>query len=191
MPGIARTSRAFGRADADEPLLTRRRGLACNGALRRTKDTRCRMRISDWPQVSLDQWRERPDIAPHTAMKEALHRKRRLVWSATNVLPRPSQKRPAFVSTLTPLWRFILLIRRRIAWYKKPRSRCTNPQAVIERPKMGAAKYSSAHSVISAIPPDRIGVANQASFPPITVNTAFQRRRWDQTSDELRTQRIC
>ena len=60
------------------------------------KDTYCRTAFADWPQVSLDQWRDRLDIAPdaaqgrviQAAMEEArehLRAKRRFIWNATNV----------------------------------------------------------------------------------------------------------
>lgn len=60
------------------------------------KDTHCRTHLADWPQVSLDIWRDRLDIAPdetqgrviQAAMEEArehLRAKRRFVWNATNV----------------------------------------------------------------------------------------------------------
>lgn len=60
------------------------------------KDTHCRCNLGDWPQVSLDAWRERLKIAPdetqgpviQAAMEEArghLRAGRRFVWNATNV----------------------------------------------------------------------------------------------------------
>jgi putative nucleotidyltransferase with HDIG domain len=60
------------------------------------KDTYCRTSLPDWPQVSLDQWRERLDIAPDSTQgkviqaakqeaREHLRAKRRFVWNATNV----------------------------------------------------------------------------------------------------------
>jgi predicted kinase len=60
------------------------------------KDTHCRTKFPDWPQVSLDRWRERLDIAPNdnqgqviqAAMKEArehLRTKQRFIWNATNI----------------------------------------------------------------------------------------------------------
>jgi predicted kinase len=60
------------------------------------KDTHCRTKFPDWPQVSLDQWRKRLHIAPddnqgqviQAAMNEArehLRAKRRFIWNATNV----------------------------------------------------------------------------------------------------------
>jgi predicted kinase len=60
------------------------------------KDTYCRTHLADWPQVSLDRWREVLGIAPdeaqgrvvQKALEEArgfLRAKRPFVWNATNV----------------------------------------------------------------------------------------------------------
>jgi putative nucleotidyltransferase with HDIG domain len=91
----------FGRRDGrspffDPPAPKGSRVIVLSGLPGAGKDTYCRTKLADWPQVSLDKWRAELDIAPNetqgkiiqAAMEEArehLRAKRAFVWNATNV----------------------------------------------------------------------------------------------------------
>ncbi len=91
----------FGREEArsphyDPPAPKGSRVIVLSGLPGAGKDTYCRREFADLPQVSLDVWRERLDIAPDSpqgqviqaAMEEArghLRAERPFVWNATNV----------------------------------------------------------------------------------------------------------